>query len=107
MVIFIKLLEAGSITLLHKKYRDKRFVINWRPISLMNDVAKIGSKSLTRGMSKDLPNIIHPDQFEDVKDRLISDTKRRIDDVMWYIRSKDIGSMFVPSISKKPLTRSI
>ena len=39
-------------------------------------------------MCKGLPNIIHPDQCEYVKDRLISDAIRTIDDVMWYTRSR-------------------
>ena len=83
------------ITLLQKKDRDKRFIKNWRPISLINVDAKIGSKSLARRMCKVLPNIIHPDQCAYVKDRLISDAIRTIDDVMWYTRSRGIEGMLV------------
>ena len=80
-----------------KKDRDKRFIKTWRPISLLNVDAKIGSKSLARRMymCKVLPNIIHPDQCAYVKDRLISDTIRTIDDVMWYTRSRGIEGMLV------------
>ena len=83
------------ITLLQKKDRDKRFIKNWRPISLINVDAKIGSKSVARRMCKVLPNIIHPDQCAYVKDRLISDAIRTIDDVMWYTRSRCIEGMLV------------
>ena len=46
-------------------------------------------------MCKVLPNIIHPDQCAYLKDRLISDAIRPIDDVMWYTRSRDIEGMLV------------
>ena len=83
------------ITLLQKKDRDKRFVKNWRPISLINVDAKIGAKSLARRLCKVLPNIIHSDQCAYVKDRLISDAIRTIDDIMWYTRSRGIEGMLV------------
>ena len=76
-----------------KKDRDKLFIKNWRPISLINVDAKVGSKSFARRMCKVLPNIIHPDQCAYVKDRLISDAIRAIDDVMWYTRSRGIEGM--------------
>ena len=78
-----------------KKGRDKRFIKNWRPIPLINVDAKIGSKFLARRMCKVLPNIIHPDQCVYVKDRLISDAVRTIDDVMWYTKSRGIEGMLV------------
>ena len=76
-------------------------------MSLINVDAKIGSKSLARRMCKVLPNIIHPDQCAYVKDRLISNAIRTIDDVMWYTRSGVLKVCLLPSILKKPLIRLI
>ena len=38
--------KQALITLIEKKGRDKRFVKNWRPISLTNVNVKIASKAL-------------------------------------------------------------
>ena len=54
-------------------------------------------------MYKVLPNIIHPDQCAYVKDRLISDAIRTIDDVMWYTRSRGIEGMLVAVDFEKAL----
>ena len=39
--------KQAVITLLEKKGKDKRLIQNWRPISLTNVDAKIGSKTLS------------------------------------------------------------
>ena len=87
--------SQAVITLIQKKDRDKRFVKNWRPISLINVDAKIGSKSIARRICKVLPTIIHSDQFAYVEDRLISDTFCTIDDVMWYTKVNKIPCWLV------------
>jgi len=87
--------SQAVITLIQKKDRDKRFVKNRRPISLMNVDAKIGSKSIARRICKVLPNIIHLDQCAYVEDRLISDALRTIDDVMWYTKMNKIPGCLV------------
>ena len=40
--------KQAMITLLEKKDKDKRFLKNWRPISLINVDVKIASKSLAK-----------------------------------------------------------
>ncbi|KAL9989421.1 hypothetical protein ACROYT_G003968 [Oculina patagonica] len=61
----------------------------------MNVDAKIGSKSIARRICKVLPTIIHSDQCAYVKDRLISDALRTIDDVMWYTEINKIPGWLV------------
>lgn len=42
-----------------------------------------------------LPTIIHSDQCAYVKDRLISDTLRTLDDIMWYTKMNKIPGWLV------------
>ena len=54
--------KQAVITLVEKKEKDKRFVKNWRPISLANVDAKLGSKTLAKRLAKVLPEVIHFNQ---------------------------------------------
>ena len=51
--------KQAIITLLEKKDKDKRKISNWRPISLINVDAKIGSKAIALRLQIILPSIIH------------------------------------------------
>ena len=49
--------KQAMITLLEKKDKDKRFLKNWRPISLINVDVKIASKALAKRLLE--PNLIY------------------------------------------------
>ena len=53
--------KQAIIKLIDKKDRDRRYIKNWRPISLLNVDVKIASKALALRLEKVLPNIIHAD----------------------------------------------
>ena len=80
--------KQAVITLLEKKNRDRRLIKNWRPISLVNVDAKIGSKAIAKRLEKVLPQIIHFDQYAYVKGRTIFDAVRTIDDVIEFTKRK-------------------
>ena len=63
---------------LSKKKTDRRYIENWRPISLLNVDYKIGSKALATRLEKVLPDIIHENQCAYVKGRTIFDAIRSI-----------------------------
>ena len=46
-------------TVIEKKDKDKRYLSNCRPISLINVDVKIGSKAIAKRLETVLPNIIH------------------------------------------------
>ena len=53
------------IILLEKKGKDRRFIKNWRPISLINVDVKIASKAIASRLEKiypDLKSLNHPNQ---------------------------------------------
>lgn len=74
--------KQAVITLIEKKGKDRTFLQNWRPISLVNVDAKIMSKVIAWGIKNVLPGIIHHNQTGYVKDRFIGETIRSIYDVM-------------------------
>ena len=73
--------RQAVIKLIVKKDRDKRFVKNWRPISLLNVDTKILSKSLAEKLKNVLPELISSNQTAYVKYRCISESGRLISDV--------------------------
>ena len=78
------------ITLIEKKGNDKRFLKNWRPISLINIDAKIATKFLAFRIRNVLSSLIHSDQTAYVKGRYIGESVRLIDDILEYTESNDI-----------------
>ena len=87
--------RQAIIELIEKKEKDKRYISNWRPISLINIDAKIGSKALAKRMEKVLPTIVHFNQCAHVKDRSTFDALRTIEDIMTYSKMKNLQGLMV------------
>ena len=68
--------RQAVIKLIEKKDKDKRFIKNWRPISLLNVDYKIISKALASRLKKKLPNLISPQQTAYVENRFIGESGR-------------------------------
>ena len=75
-------LRQAVLKLIEKKDRDKRFVKNWRPISLLNVDTEILSKSLAEKLNNVLPELISSNQTAYVKNRCINENGRLISDVI-------------------------
>ena len=85
--------RQAMITLIEKKGKDKRFLKNWRPISLINVDAKVASKSLALRVRKVLNSLIHSDQTAYLKDRYIGESVRLISDILEYTDDNDIEAI--------------
>ena len=81
------------ITLIEKKGKDKRFLKNWRPISLINVDAKVASKSLALRVRIVLNSLTHSDQTAYLKDRYIGESVRLISDIHKYTDDNDIEAI--------------
>ena len=82
--------KQAIITLIEKKGKDRRHISNWRPISLINVDAKIGSKAIARRLQEVLPDIIHRNQNAYVQGKSIFDAVRSIDDILEFTERKRI-----------------
>ena len=87
--------KRAVITLIDKKGKDRTFIENWRPISLVNVDAKIMSKVIASRIKNVLPNIIHYNQTGYVKDRYIGETIRSIFDLMEFTDMENIPGLMI------------
>ena len=87
--------KQAVITLIEKKGKDRNYLENWRPISLINVDAKIASKVIATRVIKVLPDIIHRNQTGYVKGRFIGEAARSIIDVMDYTKKQNIPGIFL------------
>ena len=76
--------QIGKRKLL-KPNKDKRYLQNYRPISLLNVDAKICSKALAARVKQVFDEIIHPDQHAFLKGRKISEAIRNVHDIFHFL----------------------
>ena len=87
--------KKAIITLIEKRGKDRCFIENWRPISLLNVDAKIMSKVIAARIKDVLPNIIHNNQTGYVKDRYIGETVRSLLDIMEFTDIENIPGLLI------------
>ena len=83
------------IELIEKKSKDKRYIANWRPISLLKVDVKIASKAITSRLEKVLSDLISADQCAYVKGRNVFDAVRTIGDIMDYTKLSNLPGLMV------------
>ena len=93
--------KQAVITLIEKKGKDKRYVQNRRPISLLNADAKLISKVLTMRLKKVIDKVIRPDQNAYIPEQFIGESIRLISDILEYTEVEQMeGYMFAADIEK-------
>ena len=80
--------RQAVIVLIEKKDKEKRFLKNWRPISLINGDAKLALR-----IKKATGKLVHCDRTAYVDNRNIGESVRLINDILEYKDKNDIEAI--------------
>ena len=93
--------RQAIIKLLEKSDKDRRFIKNWRPISLLNIDVKIFNKALANRLKKVLSSIVGANQTAYVEGRFIGEATRLISDILDVTKECNIpGYMVMMDVEK-------
>ena len=70
--------KQGIITCLPKSNKDRHYLKNWRPISLLNVVYKLASAVIANRIKTVLSSLIHEDQKGFISGRFIGENIKLI-----------------------------
>ena len=87
--------QKQAIISLLDKGKDRLYIKNWRPISLLNVDYKIMTKSLANRVKKILPKLIHYNQCGFVEKRYMGDAVRTLLDIIELCKKKDKMSLLL------------
>ena len=88
-------MRQGSIVLIPKENKPKRFIKNLRPISLLSTTYKIISTCIANRMKEVLPQIIGKSQNAFIRGRNINMTYRFVYDTLVYTEENNIPGMLL------------
>ena len=81
--------RLGIITLIPKGDKDKTFLKNWRPLTLLNSLYKLVSGCIAERIKPCLGSIIHSDQKGFVSERYIGEAIRSTYDIIQWAKEND------------------
>ena len=76
--------RQGVITCIPKEGKDKQYLKNWRPITLLNTMYKIASSCIAARLKMVLPKLISEEQKGFLKGRYIGENIRLLYDTLLY-----------------------
>ena len=85
----------GIITIIPKGEKDKRFLTNWRPLTLLNTLYKLISGCIAERIKPVLDDIIHPDQKGFVPGWYIGEVIRTTYDIMHHAKEKQKAGLLL------------
>ena len=85
--------KVGVIICLPKGQKDKHYLKNWRPISLLNVSYKIASAVIANRLKTILHKLIHEDQTGFISGRFIGENIRTLYDLMFYCEKQSIPGL--------------
>ena len=87
--------RQAIIKLTEKKNKEKRYIRNWRPISLLNVDIKILSKALAKRLKELLPSLNFPQQIAYVQNKNIDERGRLISDIIEIANIRQMEAFLV------------
>ena len=87
--------KEGLITCIPKGDKPKEYIKNWRPISLLNVVYKIGSSCIANRIKQVLPSLISEDQTGFMANRYMGDNIRLICDLISYLNMNNLPGLLL------------
>ena len=87
--------RQAIITLIDKKGKDRVYLKNWRPVSLLNNDYKIASKALAFRIKKVISELVHHDQSGFVEKRNMSFALRTILDIIDITETNQEHGLFI------------
>ena len=90
-----ELFKSSITTLIPKKGKDRRLVKNLRPISLLNVLYKLITKSLAIRLGNVIQNIISEDQTGFLKGRFIGENVRLVIDAIKRTKELDVPGLLL------------
>ena len=87
--------KEGIITCIPKGDKDKKYLKNWRPISLLNITYKIASACIANRIKKELPYLINEDQTGFISGRFIGENIRNLYDLFYYTEKNNIPGLLL------------
>ena len=87
--------RRGILSLIPKKNKNRLFLKNWRPISLLNTDYKIIAKLLALRLTNVLPFIIDEDQTGYIKQRYIGQNIRVIEDLCHLTETENLPGVIL------------
>ena len=87
--------RQGVITCIPKEGKDKRFLKNWRPISLLNISYKIASAAIANRLKQFLHKLIHNDQKGFMQGKYLGENLRMIYDLIEYTEKEQLPGLLL------------
>ena len=87
--------RQGVITCIPKEDKPKKYLKNWRLITLLNTAYKIASACIANRQKIVLPKIIHKDQTGFLKGRYIGENIRLLSDTLVYTEKEEIPGLLL------------
>ena len=87
--------KQGVITCLPKPNKNRHFLKNWRPISLLNVVYKLASTVIANRIKIVLDSLIHEDQKGFIAGRLIGENIKLIYDILFETKQQQIPGLIL------------
>ena len=87
--------NLGIISIIPKGEKDKRYLNNWRPLTLLNTLYKLISGCIAERIKPVFNTLIHPDQKGFIAGRYIGEVVRTTFDIMQYAKENNLAGLLL------------